>query len=138
VIVAEGEVEFASLSNPGVASADVNVESKIILQAQDKLIAANDAPIIKNKLDAETIDRDLAWQTGFIVFDDQPLSEIIEEFSRYTLVDIEIADPSLRDFKVTGRFKVDSVDSFFEVLELSFGINVIRRNGEKVYLARRI
>lgn len=77
-------------------------------------------------LDAEGLAQELAWREGLLVFTGEPLSQVIDEVSRYTPVRIEIADGRLRTLPVGGRFKLGDLDAMLDVLESSFGIRVLR------------
>ena len=41
----------------------------------------------------EAIERKFSWRQGMLAFDDEPLSDVIDEVSRYTSNKIIIADP---------------------------------------------
>lgn len=75
-------------------------------------------------LAADDLARQLAWRDGLLIFTGEPLSEVIDEVSRYTPVRIEIADARLRTLPVGGRFKLGDLDAMLDVLESSFGIRV--------------
>ncbi|MCP3960654.1 MAG: DUF4880 domain-containing protein [bacterium] len=48
-----------------------------------------------------------AWQEGKIEFDHTPLHEAVRELSRYTPEALSIAEPSLRELRVSGVFRID-------------------------------
>ena len=52
-----------------------------------------------------------------------PLSHVVDEVSRYTPVTIDIADSTLRDLRIGGRFKVGELDAMLDALK-TFGIQV--------------
>jgi transmembrane sensor len=85
-------------------------------------------------LATEDLARELAWREGLLVFTDEPLSQVIDEVSRYTSVRIEIADARLRALPVGGRFKLGDVDAMLDALESSFGIRVLRLDDEHIQL----
>jgi transmembrane sensor len=79
--------------------------------------------------------RRLAWRQGMLVFTGDDLSEVIADVSRYTDVEIEIADPRLNDLKVGGYFKVGEVEPMLEALETGFGVRVERLDAKHVRLS---
>lgn len=73
-------------------------------------------------LDKEEIDRKLAWRSGYLRFDGQPLSEVVDEISRYTTVEIVIEDPALQDLRIGGYFHTGDVETMLDILQQSFGV----------------
>jgi transmembrane sensor len=58
----------------------------------------------------------VAWLTRQIAFEDRPLGEVAEEFSRYGHIAIEIDDVALRSLPITGEFDAYDIDSFVAFL----------------------
>lgn len=139
VTVAEGSVALGTVQ-PGAHAperaaqastqnlAHVRAPSVAMLRplesGQSARLHANTAKV--RSLDADDLAQQLAWRDGLLVFMGEPLSEVIDEVSRYTSTRIEIADASLRTLPVGGRFKLGDLDAMLDVLESSFGIQVQR------------
>ena len=70
-----------------------------------------------------------------LVFEGNPLDEVVEEISRYTNTEIIISDPEIRNIRVGGYFKTGETDALLTVLEDNFNIHVERITGNLVYLA---
>ena len=68
------------------------------------------------------IDRKLAWRQGQLVYTGQPLAEVLADVSRYSDIQIELADPALENLPVGGSFRTDQIDAIFAALENNFGI----------------
>ncbi|OYX46163.1 MAG: hypothetical protein B7Y97_13695 [Sphingomonas sp. 32-66-10] len=64
----------------------------------------------------------LAWQSGEILFQDEPLSAAIGEYNRYLERKIVIADPALGAIRVGGRFTSTDPTIFFEALDATLDI----------------
>ena len=58
------------------------------------------------------IDRALSWRSGQLVFDGDTVAEAAAEFNRYNQIKIEIADPTLGQEKMIGRFRTNEPDAF--------------------------
>jgi transmembrane sensor len=86
------------------------------------------------RLPENVLSRELAWRSGFLDFQDAPLSEVVNEMQRYTAQEIVIADPELADLRFGGVFRIGQTDAFFEALELSFGVNVEQTDDNKLIL----
>lgn len=90
--------------------------------------------IQRDTISSRDVARELSWRQGILVFDGEPLPAVIADVSRYTDVDIEIADPRLRDLKIAGYFDAGDVEAMLEALRLSFGVNVERLDAKHVRL----
>lgn len=66
--------------------------------------------------------RRMAWQEGYLAFSGEPLSEVIEQVNRYSLVTLEIGDPKLASLAIGGRFRIGDLDAVLDVLHTNFGI----------------
>lgn len=95
--------------------------------------AHNRAELIE-RLPETAISRELAWRSGFLDFQDAPLSEVVGEMQRYTSQEIVIADAELADLRFGGVFRIGQTDAFFEALEMSFGVSVEHADGNKLIL----
>ena len=91
---------------------------------------------MRAQLSNEELLRKLAWRQGRLSFAGEPLSEVLGEISRYTDIEIEVADPSLEIIPIGGAFRVGEVDEFFSALETSFGVNITRVSDKHVRLSR--
>ena len=67
--------------------------------------------------------RKLAWRQGQLVYTGQPLAEVLADVSRYSNIQIELADPALENLPVGGSFRTDQIDAIFAALENNFGIH---------------
>lgn len=80
------------------------------------------------------LERDLSWRDGMLVFDREPLAQVVAEISRYTPIDIVITDPALRQLEFGGYFPTGDLEALLSTLEDSFGIHVDRDESGVVYL----
>ncbi|MBY9068119.1 FecR domain-containing protein [Hyphomonas sp. WL0036] len=135
VTVSEGRVAYGNA--PGVrkteagapelvpAAASQPSTPRTMLGAGQRLevIPKSQAEVIE-RVPANEISRDLAWRSGFLDFENAPLSEVVREMQRYTPQTIEIEGSELADLRFGGVFRIGETDAFFEALELSFGVVV--------------
>jgi len=149
VLVSEGKVDLSVTNSPtdmpalegsGISATENKFNSKEIAFRKLESLNAGHSAIFSqkideiHKLDNETLKRKLLWQEGVLAFSGDSLDEIVREINRYTPMIIEIADPSLRNLKIGGRFKTSDINAIFEVLETSFGIQVSRLDDRHVRL----
>ena len=82
---------------------------------------ASAAPVI-GPLSQEELDRRLAWQPRLLGFADESLTTIVNQFNRHNPVVLRVADPALRELRLTVRFRSDNVSGFLRLLAADFGV----------------
>ena len=92
------------------------------------------APQVIKTIPTQELERKLAWRTGYLVFAGDPLSQVIDEISRYTPISIQMANPEMADIRVGGRFKVGELNAMLEVLQTSFGLQVSYLDDHRIQL----
>jgi transmembrane sensor len=90
----------------------------VMLVAGSSLMAEANAPDRVERLDA---DRATSWRNGKLVFDGERLADVVAEMNRYSHETLEIADPTLKDRKVSGVFEPTEGHAFAKALE-AYGI----------------
>ena len=134
VVVSEGTVVVSPLSG-------ALIDNKV---AQDKdrtyLVAGSLAKFKEGEADVTRLSTQelagrLAWRSGFISFDGEPLSAAIEEFNRYQRHSIVVAN-DIRSIRIGGYFKVSDREGFIRALTLTFGIEPVRLADGAVLLQR--
>jgi transmembrane sensor len=137
VTVSEGAVK--------VGAADASVGDV----PSDTTLARSSAPIVTagqqanlrptvvatRKLSSTEIAHSVGWREGTLHFENRPLSEVIEELSRYTTLKIEVGDENVGNLPVGGTFQAspEGSEAMLEMLQQGFGISV-RREGDRAYI----
>jgi transmembrane sensor len=75
-----------------------------------------------------------AWHYGKLKFTGEPLTQVIEEISRYSPLSIVILDSDLRNLRIGGLFDAGETNKMLEALETGFGIEVEYINERLVHL----
>ena len=133
VIVTEGSVAVA---RGGAGDANVLPALSAGERAVVPRVAAG-APVVDTP-SREELERRLAWQPRVLAFTDESLAAIVNEFNRHNPVVLRLADPALRDLRLTARFRSDNVPGFLRLLASDFGIRAEPgANGEIVLRATR-
>lgn len=109
------------------------------IDARLPVAGGQDAQVVNGRwllkpLDARSMDQRLAWRDGMLMFEDEPLTEVVAEISRYTPMKIVISDPSIQGLKVGGYFSVRDVGVILETLHQTLGIEVTREKDDTVHL----
>lgn len=148
VTVSEGKVAYGvapALRNTGAGeksatravpvAASPGAGARTMLGAGQRLeVAPLSRAEVVERLPEGALSRELAWRSGFLDFENEPLSEVVREMQRYTPQKIEIADQSLADIRFGGVFRIGQTDAFIEALELSFGVQVEETSDNRLIL----
>jgi transmembrane sensor len=92
---------------------DTTLGHAIELRAGQQLSAAPAAP---PEIAPANIRRATAWTIGQIMFDDEPLSSVVERVNRYGGIQVVIADPQVGAMKISGVFNAGDVLGFVEIV----------------------
>jgi len=78
-----------------------------------------------------------AWLEGKVMFEDRPLSEVIQEVGRYQTGEIRILDPGIGALKVSGVFGTNDRMGFLKALEQVVPVSVSQVNGAVAVLEEK-
>jgi transmembrane sensor len=140
--VTEGRVEIASMQDAVPETADLQfrgfdeTSSRVPLDAGQHVVFNGNIELV-NRWAPPEIERNLAWRDGMLIFDDDPLEQVVAEINRYAREKIIISDSEIQDLRFGGYFRVGDIDSILATFEEDFDIRVERINDELVYLSRR-
>jgi transmembrane sensor len=66
--------------------------------------------------------RSLSWESGLLVFEDEPLELAIDRMNRYAKRRLVIADPSIASLRISGVFRAGDTEALVEGLAAAFGV----------------
>ena len=137
VIVAEGRVEVDSRDpQPATAARAKQAPLKRTLGVGQRLAAkGTTAPV--ETISSARLSNTLAWREGAVVFEGETLPLAIAELNRYTDTRLIIADPSLNDLRVGGRFTAGDVEDFLQALTKALPVKTRRASDRVVYIEPR-
>ncbi len=69
------------------------------------------------------VEETLSWRSGYLVFHDVPLPQAVDEFNRYNVRKIQVADPRLGEIRLSGKFQATQYQAFIRLLEDGFAIH---------------
>jgi transmembrane sensor len=147
VTVSEGRVVFSAAAESGASKsaafrqatgpepAQARPAPTTLLQAGQRLAMSDAASgeAVEN-ISQRELSRELAWRSGLLDFENAPLGEVVQEMQRYTRLKIDITEDGLGDLKFGGVFRAGETEAFFDALELSFGVEVVRLSDDRVLL----
>ena len=141
VIVTEGKVEVVPRTGEAARRLDAAVSTPTAIPASAEVAAGQRfeptgaLPVVQ--ITPAAVSNTLAWREGAIVFDGEPLVQAIAELNRYTDTRLVVADASIHDLRVGGRFRTGDVDGFLEALTRAFPVTTRRTSDHLVYIHAR-
>jgi transmembrane sensor len=99
-------------------------------------MTGDERPRVSDATPAE-IERVLSWQAPRLQFSETPLAVAISEFNQRNRTRLVLGEPELADIPIGGTFRVDNVEGFIRLLEVTLDIRAETRAGGKIILSRR-
>lgn len=118
VAVRSGKVNMVSNTGP---------EKEVLMVPMMKKGTVNRAKGVWEVGPAE--EADFSWLEGKLVFDEQPLGEVVQELSRWYGVKIQLKNQQLAGCRISSTFYRNSLEEVLETLSLIVDLNVSRENG---------
>ncbi len=139
VLVTEGQVAVAStrVAEPSAETGGAPTGSwdGTVLGAGDQMTVTDASQAQVRKVTAEEIDAALAWKAPRIQFSETPLAVAVAEFNRRNRVQLTLGQRELAEIPIGGTFRIDNVDGFVRLLEITLDIRATQR-GEEFVLTR--
>ena len=134
VAVIEGAVAIGGWTDEAYASSPSSVNGETVIlasQAQQRVEAGwvAEFDLHRNELTAfrpESMERYTGWRSGMIIFQREPLHQVVQELNRYSRTRILIEDTSVMDLSVYTAVRVDDIDTALIGLEKLLPIEVTR------------
>jgi transmembrane sensor len=116
----------------GFGAAQPGLTAEVLLSAGQQVIVPRRGPA--EAVRSVDTDRELAWVAGRLVFDNESVSDVVEEFNRYNVVQLHVASPQLAQRSVSGVFDASEPESFIGFMQSVAPVNV-RRAGQDITIA---
>jgi transmembrane sensor len=121
VIVTEGQVRVDILNAPAPSAPVFANEGNIVVAKADETL------VVPKSL--KDMAGDLSWRNGMLVFDQETLSSVAEQFNRYNRRRI-VVQGRARDIRIGGSFRADNIDSFALLIRGSLGLKVTQEDDQ--------
>lgn len=135
VSVLEGVVKVIDSATDGAAT---NTQPTVALAALTKgealEIHSHPERAVRETADVRRIE---AWRTRRLEFTDMPLAEALEEFNRYSSMQVRIGTPELTAVRVSGVFRIGDAEGFLFSLREALGVDVHESPEEAVLMRSR-
>lgn len=122
VLVETGKVEVSCHSR--AVSSDCNV----VLVPGEKGVLSNREFTLRKSVNT---DRNItSWKTRRFVFDQTPLSEVVNALEKVYFVNIQLVDPGMNNLTLTANFNNQPIDFILDVVSLTFNLELKAMNGQ--------
>jgi len=89
----------------------------------------------KEKILRKTVNKEynyVAWKTKTLVFKDARLQDVMRDLQEYYNTKIELQNPDLYSCTLNAKYDHYTIDSVFEMLQLTFNISVKKENNKYI------
>jgi transmembrane sensor len=109
-------------------------QDQLFISAGEQIRVAQNGAIVRT----QTVDTAAAisWLRQELRFDGQPLSDVLEEFNRYTRTPLVLTDASLADFRINAVFHTTNPDALLKFVARIDNVQ-IERTGKEIRISRR-
>ena len=108
--------------------------NEIILSPGEQLVIS---PKTLPKIEAVDIERATAWQSGQLVFDNEPLSSVVERVNRYASQTVGVADEQTAALRISGVFNTGDINGFVSTITHYLPIQAETQSGGTIELRVR-
>jgi transmembrane sensor len=145
VAVLEGQVEVTAApsrepaSGASVSANEVSTAVQSPAMERVRLAAGERAAVTPRGIQTNAgppIESVLAWTQRRLVFQDQPLDAVIQEFNRYRTHPLVLDDPALAALRISGVFDLNDPESLIAYLGTYETVQVDRRSDGSQHLFR--
>ncbi|NOU23766.1 MAG: FecR family protein [Methyloglobulus sp.] len=124
VSVAESAVQ---VSQPGQSS----IEPVIVHTGEQVYIPAGHRP---DPIAAININHASPWRSDRLIFESEPLSQVVEDINRYRPGHVFLSRPSLAELRVSGVFSIQEIDNLLGVIGKTLPVKSISLTDKYVVL----
>lgn len=127
VMVKEGSVQVGDVFKDSANPILVKANTRVIVPQKDSYMVQSLSPA--------DLDRRLTWRHGMLSFENTPLVQAVEAFSRYSRLEIEIRGAEIAAEPITGYFASDNPRMFAETVADIMQLQ-LRQTGDTIVLSK--
>jgi transmembrane sensor len=133
VTVIEGRVRLDPVS-PSAHRAATPSPPEVFLSAGEQIHVASSGEMEKTA--KPNTAAAISWLQQELIFEGQPLSDVVEEFNRYTRTPLVLSDASLGELRINAVFHTTNPDSLLRFISRYDNVR-IERAGAEIRISRR-
>jgi transmembrane sensor len=148
VTVAEGKVAVLSThdaavpipaspaTKPGGRGADVpqRHDFEVFVAAGEQVTMPEDGAGAIPAVRTVDTSRALAWTQGRLVFENEPLAQVIAEFNEYNHLQLHLSDPALAARRISGVFDATDPQTLLAFIEAGSHVRIERESNQEVII----
>jgi len=134
VVLLEGRVLVEPLSRHGLARLMPALAQHRLKEGEQLTADATGAMTVATA----DVERTRSWQSGRLVFREEPLSEAVAELNRYNQRQLLIDDPALERLPVSGVFSTSHPENFLAAVAAFYPVRIEEREPNIVALRMRV
>lgn len=141
VAVVEGKVKVTRTNKPVAATTSLPADDTASTLQSILLTKEQSTDVTKQGAVTDIRPKEVraitSWRDRRLIFEQDYLDDIVNEFNRYNTLKIIIDDNDLAETQFDGVFDADDPNAFIQFLQLAGGIEVIRSNNNEIILRKR-
>ena len=114
-----------------IENADSSVPARVAVLIPGDVAIATVNKLSVTKSPVQTLENDIGWRRGVVIFRHMALAEAATEFNRYNLKKL-VVEPSVADVTIDGTFATDNLETFARIARIALGLHVESREHEIV------
>lgn len=130
VTVLEGRVSVTDTASHAATSA--RPVTTILVGANEQLRVPESGAVSPVRQVNATVE--VAWTVGELIFDDQPVEDVVRRFNAYNRTQIVIDDPQLGARRISGVFRASDPQSFVSFLQSVAGDAAVRVDDQRIHV----
>ncbi len=131
VVVKTGKVQLIRK----IQGNNSETSDKVFLVPGDKGTLINESNLIEKTENKNP--NYMAWKTHDLIFDDVPLSEVIQCLEKVYHVDIRVTEPGMNNLLLNAHFNKKPVDFVMDVVRLTFNLELTMENEQFILSSRK-
>lgn len=134
IAVAEGLVAVMRATEPGPATERHALKDSVLAYPRDlvRVTADGSLRLTRSVVLAPYFD----WTAGRLVFDATPLHSVVRQLRRWYGIDVRIADPSIRDYRLTATLQQENPADAIDLVATSLQVVRVSRVGDAYVFTR--
>ncbi len=121
VVLTGGEGDAQDLFAPGGIELKAGQQLSAVAGAAPRIVTAS-------------VPRVTAWTAGQLIFDNEPLSSVVDRVNRYSDTRIVVADPALGERKISGVFNAGDPQGFVDIVTRYLGVRAVPEDSRTIKL----
>jgi transmembrane sensor len=135
IVVVDGRVKVMRDLTKQTSAADSSANTPVILVQQDEAFVSKSAAPVVQYLSPRELASLIGWTEGLVILDGMTLAQAVQEFNRYNLVQLQLADAEAGHLRLGGSFGFTRPLAFAASLE-ELGCEIASGKGTVIVISK--